>query len=293
MSTVLEELKARFPTAKLQTLRRMIANRRVLIAGIPARSAKQPVPDGQTLQVIDNPRQNARPAPPSPKMPLKIIYEDDDVLVIDKPPGLLTSSVPREKRPTALGILREQVVLPPRGRIGLVHRLDRDASGLLLFSKNDAAHRSLKRQFRDHAVHRVYTAVTAAAPPHNAGRLTSRLVELPDGSVRSTRIPGKGQLAITHYQAIGRRGPLFILRLTLHTGRKHQIRAQLSELGCPIVGDEMYGPRGDKSRRPQRLMLIATELAFAHPRHGRRIELKLPLLPEMIPAQTSSLKTEN
>jgi len=287
MSTVLEELRARFPAAKLQTLRRMIANRRVLIAGIPARTAKQPVPEGQTLRVIDNPRQHARPAQRSPKLPLKIIFEDDDVLVIDKPPGLLTSSVPREKRPTTLAILRHHVALPPHGRIGLVHRLDRDASGLLLFSKNDAAHRSLKRQFRDHTVHRIYVAAVTSPPPHKQGRLTSRLGELPDGSVRSTQAPDKGQLAITHYEIVGRRGSLVVLRLTLHTGRKHQIRAQLCELGTPIAGDVIYRPRGGKQAgkraEAKRLMLLASELAFDHPRDGRRVELKLPLPKDMTP----------
>jgi 23S rRNA pseudouridine1911/1915/1917 synthase len=291
MSTVLDELKSRFPTAKLQTLRRMIGNRRVLIGGVPARSAKQVVAEGQKFEIVDEPRQRSRQTQHQgeivQKLPLRVVFEDDDVLVIDKPPGLLSSSVPREKRATALGILRHHVALPLDGRIGLVHRLDRDAAGLLLFSKNDAAHRSLKRQFRDHAVHRVYTAAVTAAPPHKAARITSRLVELPDGSVRSTQAPGKGQLAITHYEVLGRRGSLVILRLTLHTGRKHQIRAQLSELGTPIAGDAIYRPRGGKRTGkqpgPQRLMLVASELAFDHPRDGRRVELKLPLPKDMTP----------
>jgi 23S rRNA pseudouridine1911/1915/1917 synthase len=158
---------------------------------------------------------------------------------------------------------------------------------LLLFSKNDAAHRSLKRQFRDHSPHRVYTAAVITAPPHNAGRITSRLVELPDGSVRSTQTPDKGQLAITHYEILGRRGSLVILRLTLHTGRKHQIRAQLCELGTPIAGDVIYRPRGgkqaNKRAEAKRLMLVASELAFDHPRDGRRVELKLPLPKDMTP----------
>src|ERR1051325_11794745 len=115
---------------------------------------------------------------------LHIIYEDGDILVVNKPAGLLTSTVPREKRPTLLKMVREYVAQrEPRARVGLIHRLDRDASGLLIFSKNDAAYRSLKTQFFHHEVERVYAVVVRGVPDPRAGRIESDLVERPDGTV--------------------------------------------------------------------------------------------------------------
>jgi 23S rRNA pseudouridine1911/1915/1917 synthase len=197
---------------------------------------------------------------------LRVIYEDDDVLVIDKPAGLLTSTVPRERRPTALAQVRAHVAArEANARVGLIHRLDRDASGLLVFSKNHTAYRSLKQQFLDRAVRRVYFALIAGQIDPPAGRIESRLVELPDGSVRRSRVPGRGERAVTHYQ------------VRLETGRKHQIRVHLSERGAPILNDRVYS-----SEEPQgRLMLVAAELEFEHPRSGKRLSLRIDLPPEM------------
>jgi RluA family pseudouridine synthase len=208
--------------------------------------------------------------------PLAIIHEDFDVLVIDKPAGLLTSTVPREKRPTALALVREHTAsTDPRARVGLIHRLDRDASGLLVFSKNHDAYRSLKEQFFKHTVDRIYLAIVAGKLKPPAGRIDSRLVELPDGSVRSSQRPGGGERAISDYKVIRTEGDLSLVRVTLLTGRKHQIRVHLSERGLPILGDPVYAPK-DAPKAP-RLMLIAAELAFDHPRSGKRMHFKIAL----------------
>jgi 23S rRNA pseudouridine1911/1915/1917 synthase len=204
-------------------------------------------------------------------MPLRIVYEDRDVLVVDKPAGLLTSTTPREKRATLLKMVREYVARrEPRARIGLIHRLDRDASGLLVFSKNDLAYRSLKTQFFKHTVSRVYEAVVHGKPLPTKGRIESRLIEWRDGSVHSTKEHAKGQRAITDYELIEQMPGRAVLRVTLLTGRKHQIRAQLSERGWPIVGDHVYGDVNAKGP----LMLKAMKLEFDHPRTGRRMTFK-------------------
>src|SRR5262249_11749999 len=154
--------------------------------------------------------------------------------VVDKPPGLLTSTVPREPRATLLAQVRGHVAAKERrARVGLIHRLDRDASGLLVFSKNNAAYESLKRQFFEQLVERVYMASVDGRPPELKGRIRSRLVELTDGRVRSTKAPDKGQAALTEYIVLRQFGGRALLRVTLHTGRKHQIRAHLSERGMP------------------------------------------------------------
>jgi len=149
---------ALYPTAKNQTLKQMVADGRVRVSGKRATKLSQRVAEGEDVRVDE------RPAP-VPKAraslaPLRLVHEDDDVLVIDKPPGLLTSTGPREKRPTALAIVRRYVeATSPKARVGLIHRLDRDASGLLVFSKSDVAYQSLKTQFFKHTVDRGIAAM--------------------------------------------------------------------------------------------------------------------------------------
>jgi 23S rRNA pseudouridine1911/1915/1917 synthase len=272
-------LRREFPQAKQTTLRRMLQAGRVRVNGVVVRRLKDAVSPEDKIEVGETPKP---PAPVKASLhPLKLVFEDADVLVVDKPAGLLTSTVPREPRPTALAILRQYVAdHEPGARLGLIHRLDRDASGLLVFSKTDLAYQSLKQQFFKHTVQRVYTAITHGTPTPPAGRIGSRLVELPDGTVRTTTRPGGGELALTDYETIAQHAGIAAVRVTLQTGRKHQIRAHLSERGVPIVGDKVYGKTADgkvASNAP-RLMLIASALEFIHPRTGKpvRFELKIP-----------------
>jgi 23S rRNA pseudouridine1911/1915/1917 synthase len=268
--TVLDHLRKHFPTAKMQTLRRMIQAKRVLVNGAPARSLKQSIQETDQFEVADR----AKTPESEAKLPFPIIPEDDDVLVIDKPSGLLTSTNEREKRPTALAMVREYVAgTSPRARVGLIHRLDRDASGLLVFSKNAQAFRSLKAQFFEHSVVRVYHAIVNKAPPAPRGRIESRLVEMPDGKVKSTRRDNAGERAISHYEIVEALGAISLLRVTLETGKKHQIRVHLSEAKCPIANDRLYNPVAPRGR----LMLVATTLEFEHPRGGRRVRFELSL----------------
>ena len=262
---LLDLLAKEFPAAKRQTLKRMVHDGRVLINGATVARLDQRV-NAQDRLAVNPPRKTV------PRAPFPIIYEDRDLLVIDKPAGLLTSTVPREPRPTALAALRQYLSLTdPTARLGLIHRLDRDASGLLVFSKNNRAYDSLKRQFFHHTVARVYHAVVSPPPPKAAGRIESFLVERADGSVHSARVPGRGQRAVTEFAVRDRCENLALLRVTLHTGRKHQIRVHLSESGFPILGDSQYGGKPHKHG----LMLAAIELAFDHPRTGKRIAFAL------------------
>lgn len=267
-------LRRQFPKAKQVTLRRMLQDGRVRINGTAAHQMKRALQPDDRIEVTA-PRTASKPVASS-LHPLQSIYEDDDVLVVNKPAGLLTSTVPRERRPTALAIVRLYVrAKSPQARVGLIHRLDRDASGLLVFSKNEQAYRSLKQQFFEHRVERVYAAVTCAVPTPPAGRIESRLVELPDGSVRTSHRADAGERAVTDYATVARDRGLAALRVTLLTGRKHQIRVHLSERGVPIMGDRVYASKKDKSPR---LMLAAIILGFTHPRTGQpvRFELSVP-----------------
>jgi 23S rRNA pseudouridine1911/1915/1917 synthase len=212
---------------------------------------------------------------------LQIIYKDSDLLVVNKPAGLLTSTNAREKRPTLLAQVKSYLAqTSPRCRPGLIHRLDKDASGLLIFSKNDPAYGSLKTQFFHHSVARVYHAIVVGTPHPPRGAIRSRLVETPTGKVHTTKHPTKGQPAVTHYEVVSSSPDLSLVKIALETGRKHQIRAQLCQIDHPILGDPLYGPR---NKPFPRLMLIDSQLAIIHPRTGKPITWKLPLPREFEP----------
>ena len=274
MSELLQDwLQRTFPLASQTTLRQMLETGRVRVNGTVVRRMKHSVSADDRIHVAE--RVSKIPASKRRTLhPMKLVFEDEQLLVIDKPTGLLTSTVPNERRPTAWALVRGYIgEMEGAGRVGLIHRLDRDASGLLVFSKTDLAYRALKQQFFEHAVERIYTAITHGVPTPAAGRIESRLVELPDGTVRSSRRSGAGELAITEYTTIARNGGLAVLRVRLHTGRKHQIRVHLSERGVPIVGDRVYG----KPDGAPRLMLCATTLGFVHPETGRAMRFELPI----------------
>lgn len=274
MSNPLQDwLRQKYPQAKQNTLRQMLRDGRVHVNGKCARRMNQPIQATDRIEVLD--RIKDLPLPAASIHPLKLIFEDEQLLVVDKPAGLLTSTTTHEKRLTVLAILDRYLrSTDPNARLGLIHRLDRDASGLLVFSKTPEAFNSLKKQFYKHSVRREYVAVTRGVPTPAAGRIESFLVELPDGAVRSSKRPRKGQRAITDYATLARAGGQAAVRVTLDTGRKHQIRAQLNERGIPIVGDRMYRPDDSTPR----LMLAAVILGFEHPANGEKLwfEIEIP-----------------
>ena len=305
--TLLDALARQFPTAKRQTLRGMIADGRVTVGGVRATRASQGIAAGDEVKVAASKSAGSRPAADAARgprsgaggrtarsaaltrrspltllAPLRLVHEDDDLLVIDKPAGLLTSTVPKEKRATALAKVRAYVAAThPRAQVGLIHRLDRDASGLLVFSKTHEAYQSLKSQFFHHTVERAYEATVHGVVSPKKGRIETHLIERADGTVRVATddevAEHKGQRAVTDYESISRDPSTgkSVLRVKLHTGRKHQIRVHLSHRGWPIVGDTVYGKaQKKKATTPapaDRLMLRAATLSFDHPRTGRRV----------------------
>jgi len=269
MPTLLEWLVQKYPNAKRQTLREMVSQGRVSINGKLARTVKEAVGEADRVAVgrkLERVRASIEP--------LKIVHEDEDVLVVTKPPGLLTSTTVRERRATAIEIVRNYLAdHDPRARAGIVHRLDRDAAGLLVFSKNNDAHQSLKRQFFKHTVLREYLAVVHGRVSPPKGRIESTLVELKDGSVRDTFAPGRGQKAVTDYEVVEQGEKLALVRVRLQTGRKHQIRAHFAQRKNPVAGDVMYeGPQPPGTK----LLLAAVKLGFDHPRSGERVTFEIP-----------------
>ena len=254
--TLLTWLTQQYPLAKRTTFRRMLSDRRVRVNGKVVVKLNQPLQEADRVEVGDRVEAKSH-------KPAYIIFEDADLIVVNKQTGLLTSTGPRETRKTILELLRKYVAATDdRARLGLIHRLDRDASGLLVFSKSDVAYQSLKTQFFDNTLLREYASVINGRLNPPRGKIDSRLIERADGTVRSTDVHAKGQRAITDYETIRSENDMSLLKLRLFTGRKHQIRAHLSEKGTTIVGDTMYGA----ADTGERLMLAAIRLGFKHPR---------------------------
>lgn len=204
---------------------------------------------------------------------LRIVHLDDAVAVVDKPPGLLSMGSEREKEKTAYRILNthlKALMKTPRQQVFIVHRLDRETSGLMLFARNESAQAVLQQNWKN-ATKR-YQAIVEGVPAHAQGTLKDQLMESKSFMVH--RVDKGGELAITHYRVLGGKGDKSLLELTPETGRKNQIRVQLAALGHPIIGDRKYGARTDPARR---LALHACELKFRHPVSGASMEFRSPL----------------
>lgn len=200
-------------------------------------------------------------------MGMEIIHEDRDIIVIDKAAGLLTVGTGQDAGRTAHAALMDYVRKGnPKSphRVFVVHRLDRDTSGLLVFARSEAAKFTLQDNWEQ--VEKTYLAVVEGSPRKDEDTLSSHLTENAAGFVYSTRKPGEGKLSLTRYRILEKRGGRTLLEIGLLTGRKNQIRVQLADIGCPIVGDAKYGKADRKSKR---LALHARTLAFRHPYDGR------------------------
>jgi 23S rRNA pseudouridine1911/1915/1917 synthase len=199
---------------------------------------------------------------------LRMVHIDDAIVVIDKPAGLLSMGSEREKEKTAHRILNEHLkalAKSPRQQVFIVHRLDRETSGLMVFARSEAIQTTLQRNWKN--VTKRYLAVVQGAPSQPSGTLRDNLVE--SKSFKVHRVANGGELAITHYRVMRTFGARSLLELTLETGRKHQIRVQLAAIGHPILGDDKYGAAGHDSRR---LALHSCELKFPHPASGAAME---------------------
>lgn len=205
---------------------------------------------------------------PKPAKAVNVVYEDDAVLVIDKPTGLLSVANETEKDDTAF----TRLVARGPSRPWVVHRIDRETSGLLLFAKTREIRDRLQADWD--AVVKTYLAIVEGTPEHPAGAVDNFLCEGRDLRVRQVSAGPGAKRAITHYKVLRSRGPYSLLEIRIETGRKHQIRVHLSGLGYPITGDKMYRAATDLA---DRLGLHAWRLAFDHPVTGVRVELEAPL----------------
>ncbi len=256
---------------------RLAEEQRVLLDGKPLKKNYK-ITGGETLEVsLPDPE----PIDAVPQdIPLDIVYEDGDVLVINKPKGMVVHPAPGNPDGTVVNAVLYHCGSSLSGiggafRPGIVHRIDKDTSGLLIVAKNDRAHLCLSAQLKDHTLARTYEAVVIGTLKEDRGTVDAPLDRSPKDRKKMAVVPG-GRRAVTHYEVLARYPGYTHVRCRLETGRTHQIRVHMASLGHPIAGDTVYGPARQKYDL-QGQCLHARELTFLHPADGRKMHLKCEL----------------
>ena len=242
-------------------IKALLTRGQVLVDGQAVTRHDHPLVPGQTVSL--------RPRLQGGDLPFPLLYEDADLLAIDKPAGLLSTANEREQERTAFRAVSDWLRDRGEGRAFLVHRLDRGTSGVLLFAKSEAVQQRFQNEWNTLIRRRGYRAVVEGAPPEPAGTIRTQLRENRIHKVYSVRSGGK--TAVTHYQVERLGADYALLAVAIDTGRKNQIRVHFSELGCPVAGDKVYGAATDPLGR---LCLHAHELSFAHPVTGAELLLR-------------------
>jgi len=208
---------------------------------------------------------------------IPILYEDDHMLVVDKPPRMLVVPAPGRSGPTVVSEVGRQL----GARVYAVHRLDEDTTGVLVLAKTPDARESLEGVFMEHRAERIYLALVGRMPSPPAGRVESRLRESPGGIVESVA-RGPGQRAVTNYKVLRRVGREVLVECRPETGRRNQIRVHLADLGCPVVGDRKYGYRGRGGSSAKLPLLHAWRITLPHPVEDREVVVEAET-PEAFP----------
>lgn len=222
---------------------------------------------------------------------MSIVYEDDDIIVINKGYGLLSvGTQSHKKEENAYDILKAYVKeIDPRNKVYVVHRLDRDTSGLMMFTKTEEAQQVLRHNWNNMVIDRLYVALLEGVMEEDSGVIRSRLMENSEFVVYSTTDREAGKLAVTRYRVLRRGGGCTLAEFSLDTGRKNQIRVHAKDLGHPIVGDRKYGAK----RSPiNRLALHARSLRFAHPVTRKDMKFELPVPSRFLGVVGAGRKTD-
>lgn len=278
----------------------LIESSAVLLNGKPAKASAS-VKENDLIEVTLPPAEPTELQPYDLK--LDVLFEDEDLIVINKPAGLVVHPAAGHAHDTLVNALishTEDLSMKfGEERPGIVHRLDKETSGIIVVAKNDKAHEALTAQFKERSTHRIYYAVCVGTARTLSGTIKSFLARHPVDRKRYASVLGDdrkplqdpedpplvGKWAVTHFEVLARKGGLSYLKLKLETGRTHQIRVHLSENGLPIAGDTLYGAdkkvKNVESRSTQedirnlpRFLLHAAELAFTHPRTLERMSFR-------------------
>ena len=279
-------LRGQFPAVSRGAMQRLIEQGHVLVNGKPTKATHQP----RAGEQIDVTWPEARPAEALPEaIPLDILFEDESLLVVNKPPGLVVHPAAGHEEHTLVNALLHHCRGSLSGiggvaRPGIVHRLDKETSGCLVVAKNDITHLALAEQFASRTVKKIYHALVCGVPVREGGEIHAAIARHPTHRKRmAVHDDGDGRAAHTSYEVLERMPAAALLEARIHTGRTHQIRVHFQFLGHPVVGDTTYGGKPNLRLAEQtgytapRVLLHAKELSFIHPRTKKLLKFSAPL----------------
>ena len=281
---LLEALSLMLPNSKRNTLRKMLTAGRVMVDGNIIHKAKFLVPNGANISISDKETASKSSPPPAVKKQnprIKILFEDEHIIIVNKQAGLLSVATNKMEPDTlhsrVVNYLKSQ---NEKSWAFIVHRLDRETSGVMIFAKHKRHKEYLQEQFARREVHRIYHALVEGKPQNDRGTIREWLLE--DKFLRVKTVKKnhpQAKEAITHYSVEDNDEFASLVQLTIETGRRHQIRVGLANLGCPVVGDSDHGAEGNPIGR---IALHASSLEFLHPETDDpvRFEAPIPFGPE-------------
>lgn len=278
-----------FPEYSRSQMQQLLESENILVNG-SKKKAKYKVKQGDRL-ILEEPEIKHLEVLPE-NIDLDIVYEDDDVIVVNKPQGMVVHPAPGHEEHTLVNALLYHSPLSTINgtyRPGIVHRIDKDTSGLLMVAKNDKAHRSLAKQLKDKTNLREYIALVHGRIKEDEGTIDAPLARSPKDRKKQAVVAG-GRDAITHFKVLKRYRDYTLVSCRLETGRTHQIRVHMKYIGHPLVGDPLYGPK--KTLKGNGQFLHAAKLGFTHPTTGEFLVFEAKL-PEIFEKQLSYLDKFN
>ncbi|MGB2091665.1 MAG: RluA family pseudouridine synthase [Akkermansiaceae bacterium] len=280
-------LVTRLPELSRSRIQALLKSGDILLNNAKTKSKQQVSSGDEVLVVIPEEKDEEAHAE---EIPLDILYEDADIIVLNKAHGMVVHPAAGNNSGTMVNALLHHcqeglATTNEPQRPGIVHRLDKDTSGCIVAAKNNEALQSLVRQFHDRTTEKQYLTVTQSTPAKNEDTIFTHIGRHPVNRLKMAVVnPGSGKAAITDYHVLHRAADDTCLILCdLHTGRTHQIRVHMLHIGTPILGDPIYAKPNRQPVQPGRLMLHAWKLAIEHPRSGERMAFEAPIPPEFKP----------
>ncbi len=280
-------LAAQLPEFSRSRIQSFIKSGDIKVNGKKAKP-KDPVVRGMVISVYIPEPEPSEALPQD--IPLSILYEDNDVIVVNKESGMVVHPAAGNPDGTLVNALlfhcNNLAGIGGVSRPGIVHRLDKDTSGCIVVAKNDAAHLSLTAQFAERSTGKHYLAVVQGIPRENNGTIFTNIGRHPVNRLKMAVVnPGSGKTAITDWRLISRDASTqtALVLCTLHTGRTHQIRVHMHHIGHPLIGDPLYANPSRQNAHTERLMLHAWRLSFSHPVTGERLFFEAPVPTEYTP----------
>ena len=269
-----------FPELSRSNIQNLIRDGAVKVNGNTVKTGYLLSPKDQIFFPDERPV-NDIAAPEAKDIPLDIVYEDEDLIVIDKPKGLVIHPAPGHTDDTLVNALMFHCGSSLSGingelRPGIVHRIDRDTTGVLIACKNDRAHNALAGQLKEHTITRRYRALVCGNLKEDEGTVDAPIGRHPVERKKMAVVRSGGKQAVTHYRVLERFGAYTYIECRLETGRTHQIRVHMASIGHPLLGDEVYG-RGKNPFHLEGQTLHAMVLGFVHPSTGEYMEFEAPL----------------